>query len=420
MDETRHVIMRLAALQQPKWEDQSLLDEVRRRFRLGPGLVRSDDVFSLRDQLQLVAEGKALIIQAGDCAESLDDQDPATVGRKATLLDFLAASIQLVSQMPVLRVGRIAGQFTKPRSEQMERVNGEELPVYRGDMVNGIEATASSRRHDPGRLALGYDASQSILRHLGWDGPSPRFRLQSPVWASHEMLLLDYETSLLRQDHHGRMYLSSTHWPWVGERTRQIDGAHVALLSHVANPVACKIGPNATEGEVLGICRILDPRRQPGRLTLIVRMGAARVRDHLPSLVRAVRTAGHPVIWVCDPMHGNTVKLPCGRKTRFVDAIVEEAIGFCDAVRAGGAAPGGLHLETTPDDVAECLGSETEIDNISGRYTSLCDPRLTPQQALSVVTAWARKATETPSPQLFSGEFRHGYPSNQPVSPSYT
>jgi 3-deoxy-7-phosphoheptulonate synthase len=209
------------------------------------------------------------------------------------------------------------------------------------------------------------------------------------VWTSHEALLLDYEIPMLRRDEEGRLALASTHWPWIGERTRQIDGAHVALLADVVNPVACKVGPRLQAAELLALCERLDPRREPGRLTLIARMGADVLADLLPPLVWAVRAAGHPVIWLIDPMHANTVTTSDGVKTRFVDTLIREVRAFQIAVRAAGGIAGGIHLETTPDDVTECVCAEFGIERIGEKYTTLCDPRLNPRQAISVVSAWS-------------------------------
>ncbi len=235
----------------------------------------------------------------------------------------------------------------------------------------------------------GYAAARNIMRHLGWDAASGQEANASPVWTSHEMLLLDYELSMLREDEQRRVYLGSTHWPWIGERTRQVDGAHVALLAEVLNPVACKVGPEIGRDQLLALCERLDPRREPGRLTLIARMGAQKVGERLPPLVEAVRAAGHPVIWLSDPMHGNTIVAPCGNKTRLVRSIAEEVAAFRLAVSGSGGVAAGLHLETTPDDVTECVADSSGLHQVSRHYTSLCDPRLNPWQALSAVMAWS-------------------------------
>lgn len=212
-----------------------------------------------------------------------------------------------------------------------------------------------------------------MIAHLGWSGPSEQ-RSGSIVWTSHEALILDYEVPLVRRDDQGQRFLSSTHWPWIGDRTRQIDGAHVALLAAVTNPVVCKVGPRTSIEELIGLCDRLDPDRESGRLTLISRLGAGQVERLLPSMVERIRAEGHPVIWLCDPMHGNTLVAPCGLKTRFVDTMMREIAPFRDVVSSCGGIAGGLHLETTPDDVTECVWDERGVDGVGTRYTSLCDP----------------------------------------------
>ncbi|TDC84221.1 phospho-2-dehydro-3-deoxyheptonate aldolase [Micromonospora sp. KC606] len=378
------------ALQQPEWSDESLVRRVRETLAARPGLVDGRDVDTLRSLLAVVAAGGAAVIQAGDCAEDPAECTPGYVERKAGLLDSLAGTLRMNIAKPVLRVGRIAGQFAKPRSSPTERVGESELPVYRGHMVNGPEPDPEIRRPDPRRILSAYRAASAVMDHLGWPGRNHEHHIGPAVWTSHEALLLDYEIPLVRKLEDGRLLLASTHWPWLGDRTRQPDGAHVALLSRVVNPVACKVGPRMTAGELLALCDRLDPRREPGRLTLIARMGADIVGDRLPALVSAARAAGHPTIWLCDPMHGNTVGTPDGFKTRSVRTITEEVLRFQVAVRTAGGVAGGLHLETTPDDVTECVRSDSDVENVRHNYTSFCDPRLNPAQALSVVSAWHR------------------------------
>lgn len=377
------------ALQQPDWGDLSQLNRVSEALAGRPALVQGDDLATLRTLLGKVAQGEALVLQSGDCAEDPQECTGAQVARKAALLDLLAGSLGLVSGRPVVRVGRIAGQFAKPRSRPTELVDGVELPVFRGHMVNGPEPDAESRRADPLRILTGYMAAGDIMEHLGWrDRAAGREVVGPTVWTSHEALLLDYETPMLRMDERGRMFLGSTHWPWIGERTRQVEGAHVALLAQVSNPVACKVGPAMEVDELLALCERLDPWRDPGRLTLIARMGADLVGERLPRLVEAVRGAGHPVIWLSDPVHGNTVSAPGGYKTRMVATLAREISGFVSAVRSAGGVAGGLHLETTPDDVTECASTEADLARVGERYTSCCDPRLNPAQALTAVSAW--------------------------------
>ncbi|MGK5640831.1 3-deoxy-7-phosphoheptulonate synthase [Streptomyces sp. URMC 126] len=377
------------ALQQPAWGDLLQVNRVRDALAARPPLVRAADVTTLRGFLAHVAAGRALIVQAGDCAEDPQECTAAHVARKAALLDLLAGALRLAAHKPVIRVGRIAGQFAKPRSRPTEIVDGVELPVFRGHMVNGPEADADSRWPDPLRILTGHMAAGDIMEHLGWrERAAGRDVIEPVVWTSHEALLLDYEVPMLRTDDQGRLYLGSTHFPWIGERTRQVEGAHVALLAEVSNPVACKVGPAMTPGELLALCERLDPYREPGRLTLIARMGADNVTERLPALVGAVRGAGHPVIWLTDPMHGNTVSAPGGRKTRLVPTVTREVARFLEAVTDAGGTAGGLHLETTPDDVTECAADESGLAGVGERYTSCCDPRLNPWQAVSVVSSW--------------------------------
>jgi 3-deoxy-7-phosphoheptulonate synthase len=390
MEQIIEAIMALGARQQPAWADAEKVRRVRDVLAARPPLVRKADVLRLRSHLATVASGGALVIQAGDCAEDPAECSRSDVWRKCAVLDHLAATLKMVTHRPILRIGRIAGQFAKPRSAAVERVGDLELPTYRGHMVNRPEADLASRDPDPLRILTGYMAASEIMDQLGWGHAlscSAHEPIEPRVWVSHEALLLDYEVPLLRTDVGGDTWLGSTHWPWIGERTRQVDGAHVALLADVVNPVACKVGPNADAGELVALCERLDPEHVPGRLTLIARMGADLVADRLPPLVRAVRAAGHPVIWLSDPMHGNTVIDSDGTKFRLVETIKSEVRGFQAAVAGAGGIAGGLHLETTPDQVAECRVEPSE----NGLYSSLCDPRLTIAQATSVVAAWRNR-----------------------------
>jgi len=378
----------LPAQQQPEWEDAELLAEVTAELADRPGLVSSGEVAELRSLLAEVAAGNLQVVQAGDCAEDPAECEPGYVTRKVGLLDALAGVMSLNALRPVIRIGRMAGQFGKPRSRPTEIVNGVELPVYRGHMVNSPEPDAELRRPDPRRLLAGYEAASTALDALRLRAAAELPAAGAPVWTSHEALLLDYEVPLLRCDDTGRTYLASTHLPWIGDRTRQLDGAHVALLASVANPVASKVGPSMTVDELLALCERLDPDREPGRLTLIARMGAAAVAERLPAMAEAVRAAGHPVIWLTDPMHGNTVSGPDGLKTRLVETVIHEVKEFQNAVIGAGAVAGGLHLETTPDDVTECVHDARFLASVGDKYTSFCDPRLNPAQALDVAAAW--------------------------------
>ncbi|MDI3409432.1 3-deoxy-7-phosphoheptulonate synthase [Streptomyces cavernicola] len=392
------------ALQQPEWHDLPQVRRVGEALRARPALVRAGELATLRGRLAEVARGEALVLQAGDCAEDPGECTREHVARKAALLDLLAGLLGGVTGKPVVCAGRIGGQFAKPRSRPTETVGGVELPVFRGHMVNGPEPDEESRRPDPLRILTGYMAARDIVEHLDraeataagtaaeevTAAGSTAAGATAPrrIWTSHEALLLDYELPMVRTDAAGRPFLGSTHWPWIGERTRQAEGAHVALLAQVGNPVACKVGPATAVDELLAVCRRLDPWREAGRLTLIARMGADLVAARLPRLVEAVRHAGHRAVWLSDPMHGNTVTAPSGHKTRLVGTVSREVARFVTAVRSAGGVPGGLHLETTPDEVTECAGTEADLDSVGERYTSHCDPRLNPSQAQTVVAAW--------------------------------
>jgi 3-deoxy-7-phosphoheptulonate synthase len=381
------------AQQQPDWHNPLRAATVRAELARLPGLVAWEEVQALRMLLAEVAAGKYQIVQAGDCAENPTECGPTQIARKVGLLNTLAEVMKANTGRPVVRIGRIAGQFAKPRSAATEIVDGIELPTYRGHLVNSPAPTLQARRADAERMLDCYDAAHRTTTYLrrhtgGWTSLTG-----APVWTSHEALVLDYELPLLRSAPTGQTMLASTHLPWIGERTRQPDGAHVQILAEVANPVACKVGPSTTVQELVSLCDRLDPAREPGRLTLIARMGAHRVMDALPPLVAAVRAAGHPVAWVCDPMHGNTVRSPGGLKTRSVDTLIREVGGFQQAVLLEGAIPAGLHLETTPDRVTECAWTDTDFSSVGQRYSSLCDPRLNPQQAITVAGAWGAPAS---------------------------
>lgn len=388
MDNVPRLIRSRPARQQPQWDDPAVLRRVTDDLADRPAVVNAADVRVLCAQLAQVAAGEAHVIQAGDCAEDPGECTRGYIAAKAAVLDLLAGTMRMASRRPVVRVGRIAGQFAKPRSNATEHTGGRELPVYRGHMINGPEPDPDSRRADPRRILTCYQAARDAVNNLDWHLPAERLRIDSPVWTSHEALVLDYELPLLRRDPAGHLVLTSTHWPWVGERTRQLDGAHVALLSLVSNPVACKVGPTMTAEELLRLCAVLDPDRRPGRLTLIARMGADLVADRLPPLVAAVRAAGHPVIWLSDPMHGNTVTAPGGLKTRLVETVQRELVDFQEAVRSAGGVVGGVHLETTPDEVTECVADARALDQVGDKYTTFCDPRLTPEQAVDVLSVW--------------------------------
>ncbi|MEU3934409.1 3-deoxy-7-phosphoheptulonate synthase [Streptomyces sp. NPDC029044] len=379
----------VAPEQQPVWADPARASAVRAELAARPGLVGWEEVQLLRLLMSEAAGGSYQVIMAGDCAEDPAECGPQAVNRKIGLIDALAGVMKINTGKPVIRIGRIAGQFAKPRSSPTEVVDGRELPVFRGHLVNGPAPTPGERRADPDRMLSCYAAAEratTLLRQRtgAWMPPTG-----APVWTSHEALVLDYERPLLRRTAGGQSYLSSTHLPWIGERTRDPEGSHVGLLAAVANPVACKVGPAMTPAELVNLCSRLDPGREPGRLTLIARMGASQVAERLPALITAVRDAGHPVSWLCDPMHGNTVKTATGLKTRSVHTIIEEVVAFQQAAAKAGGVAAGLHLETTPDDVTECVWSEARTAEVGRHYTTLCDPRLNPRQAFTVAGAWS-------------------------------
>jgi 3-deoxy-7-phosphoheptulonate synthase len=422
------------ALQQPDWPDQARLEEVRAEIGGMPPLVFAGEARSLLDRLADVVEGRAFLLQAGDCAESFHDWNAPNLREKLKIILQMSAVLTYAASLPVVKVGRIAGQFVKPRSEPTETVGDLVLPTFRGHIVHGDEPTVQARTPDPGRMLRGYHQAASTLNLLraftkggfadlgqvhiwtqefvanspqgrryeqlateiqramsfmtaiGVDMRNPALH-QTDIWTSHEALLLDFEEALTRRDSlTGDWYDCSAHFLWIGERTRRPDGAHVEFLAGVHNPVGVKLGPAATPEETLRLCEALNPDRTPGRLTLVARMGADRVGEALPPLVRAVRDAGHPVVWVCDPMHANTFRTATGRKTRDFGHIMAEIEGFFAAHHAEGTWPGGVHLEITGDDVTECLGggdslSEEQLDDA---YTTLCDPRLNARQSLDL------------------------------------
>jgi 3-deoxy-7-phosphoheptulonate synthase len=375
------------------------------------------------------------VLQAGDCAESFDGFSANSIRDKLKVILQMALVLTYGAGVPVVKMGRIAGQFAKPRSSPTEDVDGVAIPAFRGHIVNGDAPNAASRVADPERLLQAYHQSASTMNLLraftkggfadltrahAWNqgfvhdsregeryeriaaeiDRALRFMaacgidLQAEValhqvdfWTCHEALLLGYEESLTRQENEtGRWYDCSAHLLWVGDRTRQPDGAHVAFLAGVENPVAVKLGPSATPDETVELCERLNPSRIPGRLSLVSRLGATVIDDLLPPLLRAVRESGHPVVWICDPMHGNTFRSPTGRKTRHLDHVLGEIRSFFSQCRAEGVWPGGVHVELTGEDVTECLGGSDEVldTHLNDRYLTACDPRLNARQSLDL------------------------------------
>ena len=423
----------LPAAQQPDWPDEAALDRALKQLTGLPPLVFAGEARQLTASLADVADGRAFLLQAGDCAESFGDFSADSIRDKLKVILQMAVVLTYGAGVPVVKVGRIAGQFAKPRSSPVEVVGDQELPAFRGHIVNSDAPNAVARVADPQRLIGAYHQSASTLNLLRaftkggfadlsqvhvWNQQfvassaegqryasiaseierAMRFMKACGIvveseatlqevdfYTSHEALLLGYEEALTRLDSlTGDWYDCSAHMLWVGDRTREAGGAHIEFLSGVRNPIGCKVGPSATADQMLEICARLDPDRAPGRLTLISRMGARRIAEVLPPLLRAVRDAGHPVVWACDPMHGNTFVSPGGRKTRHFDDVMAEIESFFSVCRAEGTWPGGVHVELTGDDVTECLGGAEEILDLELRYTSACDPRLNGRQSLDL------------------------------------
>nr|WSZ13626.1 3-deoxy-7-phosphoheptulonate synthase [Streptomyces canus] len=389
--------------QPPGWRDADAVRDVTERLTGYLPLVLPAECDRLRARLAAVARGEAFLLQGGDCAETFDALTAESVAAKLDALFTMATVLSAGTRLPMVVVGRIAGQYAKPRSSPTEEHDGVVLPAYRGDAVNGLEFSPAMRTPNPYRMLRMYGASAATLNALralapAWEpsGAVPE-RGQPPreLFVSHEALLLDYEQPLTRLDpRSGGSYAGSGHLLWAGERTRRPDGAHVAYLAGIRNPVAVKLGPRATVEETLELVRRLDPEREPGRLTFVVRMGADRVREVLPDLVDRVTAAGSVAGWVCDPMHGNTRTAPSGHKTRRVADVVEEISGFFEVHRALGTHPGGIHLELTGEEVTECVGGAAAVGfgDLPSRYESACDPRLNRSQSLEVAQVVAELA----------------------------
>ncbi|HEX6074387.1 MAG TPA: 3-deoxy-7-phosphoheptulonate synthase [Micromonosporaceae bacterium] len=385
----------LPAVQQPQWHHHPAYRRARQTLSAAKPLVTRSELTTLRGSLAEVAEGRAFVLQLGDCAESFYECTPWHTSAKVEVLDRLSDHMAARGGRPVVRVGRFGGQFAKPRSQPTERIGDVEMPVFRGHLVNSEVPTRAARQHDPRRMLWAYEASAKVLSwvrtHRERNEPSSEGLHPGP-WSSHEALVVDYEGALVRGGSDaGSRFLGSTHLPWIGERTRQRDHAQVGLLASVDNPVGCKVGPTATAQDVVRLCELLDPDRTPGRLLLIARMGRDTVDEALPPLVTAVRDAGHPVVWLSDPMHGNTVKASIGVKTRHLTDVIAEAVAFRRVLERHGQPPGGMHLEVAAADVTECVGCTVdEEDKLATRYETLCDPRLNPEQAQALIDAWLR------------------------------
>jgi 3-deoxy-7-phosphoheptulonate synthase len=425
----------LVAEQQPVWPDEGALADALSVLATQPPLVFAGEARQLRQHLAEVAAGKAFLLQGGDCAETFSSFSADQIRDKLKVLLQMAVVLTYAAQMPVVKVGRIAGQFAKPRSSPVEVIDGVELPSYRGDGVNDLQFTADARMPDPSRLVRCYHQAAATLNLLraftrggfadlrqvhAWNqefvSTSPQGQRYAVIadeiaralrfiaacgvdvehdpifhmidfWTSHEALLLCYEQALTRKDSlTGDWYDCSAHMLWVGERTRDPNGAHVHFLSGVNNPVGVKLGPTATVEEAEALAARLNPQNSPGRLTFITRMGAERIGDVLPPLIRGVRDRGLAVVWSCDPMHGNTFTTAEGYKTRHFSDVLAEIRAFFAIHHAEGTVPGGVHIELTGDDVTECLGGDQEIADVhlAQRYETACDPRLNNQQSLEL------------------------------------
>ena len=371
------------ARQQPVYPDAAALAAATRELEAYAPLVRPGEVDALRQALAEAQAGGAFLLQGGDCAESFAEFSPGNIAGNFRLIAAMAERLAAASGLPVIRVGRLAGQFAKPRSAEMEVQGGVALPAYRGDIVNQIGFDAAGRRPDPERMFRAYAQAAATLAHLGALAAADGALFH----CCHEALLLPFEQALVRRDPaSGRPYASSAHFLWVGQRTAFAGSAHIEFVRGLANPIGIKCGPDLCPAALLGLLDRVDPAREPGRITLISRMGAARVRAALPPLLEAVRTSGRPALWACDPMHGNTLRTAAGTKTRPLAAIFAELEGFFAACAAAGVEGGGVHVEMTGRNVTECTGGGdrlTEAD-LAESYHSHCDPRLNPGQAMEL------------------------------------
>jgi len=422
----------IGAVQQPTYADHEARDAAVSRLRKMPPLVFAGECDDLRDKLAAVARGEAFVLQGGDCAETFDGVTAENVRNKLRVLLSMSVVLTYAASVPVVKLGRIAGQYAKPRSSDTETRDGVTLPAYRGDAVNGFAFAPESREPDPQRLVDVYNASAATLNlarafvtggyadlrqmhtwntdfvrnsplsqryeRMGTDidralafmeacGVDPDEFHTVDFHSSHEALILEYEHALTRIDQRTNTpYDVSAHFLWIGERTRQIDGAHVELLSKISNPVGVKLGPTATPDDAIALYEKLNPEQTPGKITFITRFGAGKVRELLPNIVEKVTAAGIEVAWICDPMHGNTFETDNGYKSREFDDVIDEVRGFFEVHRALGTWPGGLHVELTGDDVTECVGGGSALSaaDLSHRYETLCDPRLNRAQSLEL------------------------------------
>jgi 3-deoxy-7-phosphoheptulonate synthase len=421
--------------QQPVYPDQKHLEEVESLLKNYPPLVFAGEARNLKKSLADVCNGKAFLLQGGDCAESFSEFHAHNIRDTFKVMMQMAVVMTFAGGVPVVKVGRLGGQFAKPRSSDFETVNGVTLPSYRGDIINGVDFTEASRVPDPQRMIQAYNQSAATLNllrafasggladlhqvhawNLGFVGQneltqkyedlsrqiddSLRFMAacgitsdtyrtlrETDFYTSHEALLLPYEEAFTRQDSMtGEWYDVSSHMLWIGDRTRQLDGAHVEFMRGINNPIGIKAGPSMDTDDLIRLCDVLNPNNEAGRLNVIVRMGADKVGEGMPKLIQAIEREGKKVLWSCDPMHGNTITSGGGYKTRPVDAVLKEMKQFFQVHKSEGTYAGGVHLEMTGKNVTECLGGSFEIteENLQSRYHTHCDPRLNADQSLEL------------------------------------
>ncbi len=425
----------LVAAQQPQWPggvDGAPVKSAVAQLKSFPPLVFAGECDDLKAKIAEAASGRAFWLQGGDCAETFAAATADSIRNRIKTILQMAAVLQYYSSLPVVKVGRMAGQFAKPRSNDFETRGDVTLPAYRGDAVNDLEFNEASRTPDPDRMVRVYNTSAATLnlvraftqggfadlrqvhewnkgfirdssvgdryeqmaREIGRAldfmksaGVDPDSFKSVDFYSSHEALIMEYEKALTRIDSRTQLpYDVSAHFLWIGERTRQLDGAHIDFASKVRNPIGVKLGPKSTVDDALALIDRLDPNREPGRLTFITRMGAGKIREALPALVDGVTKSGAQVLWVCDPMHGNTFEAATGYKTRRFDDVMDEVKGFFEVHKSLGTHPGGIHIELTGDDVTECLGGGEQISetDLATRYESACDPRLNHSQSLEL------------------------------------
>jgi 3-deoxy-7-phosphoheptulonate synthase len=421
--------------QQPTYPKQDILEEVELKLGAYPPLIFAGEARTLKESLAKVGRGEAFLLQGGDCAESFNDFNSATIKNLFKLMLQMNMVLMYATGKPIIKVGRVAGQFAKPRSSDYEEINGVKLPSYRGDIINGIEFTEEARVPNPKNMIQAYNqgsATMNLLRAFSrggladlnmvhqWnldfikDNPlgqrydelsnkidkSMKFMAacgltskntpqlyQTTLFTSHEALLLNYEEALTRKDETGKWYDCSAHMLWIGDRTRDLNEAHIEFFRGIQNPIGCKVGTTMGEDELIELINILNPDNEEGRLNLIVRMGADTIKEHFPKLLKRVKDEGKHVVWSCDPMHGNIEKSSTGFKTRNFDNILKEVEQFFEIHKEIGTVAGGIHLEMTGNDVTECTGSTSSPitdDDLSSRYHTQCDPRLNASQALEL------------------------------------